>query len=180
MADEDLKNPSVRALRDRALSYPETHEAFPWGHRVVKVREKVFVFFGGDAGEIGISVKLPLSGEAALSLPFTEPTGYGMGKSGWVTARFPAGEGLPVPILGAWIDESFRAIAPKRLVASLDGVAPGKTKARAAAPAKKTVAGKKAPSAAAPKKTAASANKKARATKAPATKRPARATRSAR
>lgn len=178
MADEDLKNPDVRALRDRALSYPETHEAFPWGHRVVKVREKVFVFFGGDAGEIGISVKLPQSCEAALSLPFTEPTGYGMGKSGWVTARFPAGEGLPVPILGAWIDESFRAVAPKRLVASLDGVAPGKTKARTAAPRKKTVAGK-APSASAPKKSASSTRKGAPATKAPAAKRATRTTRKA-
>lgn len=120
MADEDLKrNPHLRILRDFALAYPETHEAFPWGHRVIKVREKGFVFIGGEEGSIGISVKLPQSGEAALSLPFTEPTGYGLGKSGWVSARFGADDELPVPILRAWIDESYRAVAPKTLVKSL-------------------------------------------------------------
>ncbi len=134
MADEDLKNPHVRALRDLALSYPETHEAFPWGHRVIKVKAKAFVFVGGEPGTFSLSVKLPHSNEAALSLPFTEPTGYGLGKSGWVSARFGAREELPVPILRAWIDESFRAVAPKTLVARLDG-APARATGKASAPA---------------------------------------------
>jgi hypothetical protein len=56
----------------------------------------------------------------ALSLPFAEPTGYGLGKSGWVTARFAAGDDVPVPMLIGWVDESFRAVAPKRLLAKLE------------------------------------------------------------
>ena len=52
-------------------------------------------------------------------LPFTEPTGYGLGKSGWVSAKFPPAEKLPLDLLKAWIDESYRAQAPKKLVASL-------------------------------------------------------------
>jgi len=146
MADDDLKNPHVRALRDLALSYPESTESFPWGHRVIKVREKSFVFFGGEEGSIGISVKLPQSAEAALSLPFTEPTGYGLGKSGWVSARFPAGEALPVPILAAWIDESYRAIAPKTLVARIGGgpaVKAAPATARRASPKKAAVSAAK-------------------------------------
>jgi hypothetical protein len=52
-------------------------------------------------------------------LPFTEPTAYGLGKSGWVSAKFEKGETLPVELFKAWIDESYRAQAPKKLVASL-------------------------------------------------------------
>jgi hypothetical protein len=70
-------------------------------------------------------VKLPQSRAVALMLPFTEPTGYGLGKSGWVSARFPDGKPLPVPMLKAWIDESYRAQAPKKLVATLSGADAG-------------------------------------------------------
>jgi len=53
-------------------------------------------------------------------LDFTEPTGYGLGRSGWVTARFGARAKVPLDVLRPWIDESFRAVAPRRLVRSLD------------------------------------------------------------
>jgi hypothetical protein len=52
-------------------------------------------------------------------LPFTEPTAYGLGKSGWVSARIPEPQAIPVGVFKAWIDESYRAQAPKKLVASL-------------------------------------------------------------
>ena len=110
-------------LRDYAMTYPETREDHPWGHSVIKVREKSFVFLGGDksAGELSVSLKLPNSRDIALDLPFTEPTGYGMGKSGWVTARFTKVGDVPMDLLKTWIDESFRAIAPKKLVKTLAG-----------------------------------------------------------
>jgi hypothetical protein len=54
-------------------------------------------------------------------LPFTQPTAYGLGKSGWVTAQFPKGAPLPTDLLKAWIEESYRAQAPKKLVAQLPG-----------------------------------------------------------
>lgn len=115
------KSPTEAALRDCALAYPETSEHFPWGERVVKVRGKVFVFMGMPEGAaIGVSVKLPVTGSHALELPFVKPTGYGLGKSGWVSASFPAGEDVPVPLLLQWIDESYRAVAPKTLVKAMD------------------------------------------------------------
>jgi predicted DNA-binding protein (MmcQ/YjbR family) len=76
------------ALRKAALGYPETREDFPWGECVIKVRNKVFVFLGKEGSELGLSVKPPHSGLMALSLPFASPTGYGLAKGGWVTARF--------------------------------------------------------------------------------------------
>ena len=103
-------------LRLFALGLPETHEDNPWGHAAIKVRGKVIVFLSSDDGGLSLSAKLPESGGAALHLPFASPTGYGLGKSGWVSARFAAGESVPIALLEEWIEESFRAVAPKKLV----------------------------------------------------------------
>lgn len=120
------------AIADRAASYPEVTEDNPWGHRAFKVRGKTFLFLGADRETLSLSVKLPASGGAALELPFTEPTHYGLGKSGWVTARFSVGADIPLSLIEKWLDESFRAIAPKRLVASLhEAEAPSASKAPA-------------------------------------------------
>jgi predicted DNA-binding protein (MmcQ/YjbR family) len=106
-------------LRDLALAYPEAHEDFPWGHRAIKVRGKAFVFMSNDEPELSLSVKLPASAEGALQFPFCEPTHYGLGRSGWVTATFAPRDAVPLDVLRSWIDESYRAVAPKRLVAQL-------------------------------------------------------------
>jgi len=116
-------SPAQRAeqrLRAFALSLPETHEDFPWGERVVKVARKVFVFMSAVEGGLGVTVKLPASSSLALGLPFVSPTGYGLGRSGWVTARFSRREPVPVDLLERWIDESYRAIAPKRCLRALE------------------------------------------------------------
>jgi predicted DNA-binding protein (MmcQ/YjbR family) len=118
------KNRDARALLSYALTFPEAREDFPWGERVVKVRDKVFVFLGRGDEEVGLTVKLPSSGLVALSLPFASPTGYGLGKSGWVTARFSARAKPPLEMLRKWIEESYRAVAPKELVRKLDAPDP--------------------------------------------------------
>jgi predicted DNA-binding protein (MmcQ/YjbR family) len=116
MAKKTLKSIEV-ALRDYAMTFPEATEDFPWGHTAIKVRKKAFVFLGGEANtdELSLSLKLPSSRDMAVDLPFAEPTGYGLGKSGWVTARFTKVAGVPVDLLKEWIGESYRAIAPKKL-----------------------------------------------------------------
>ena len=108
------------------MRFPGATEDFPWGERVAKVNGKVFVFLGADpvAGSgIGLSVKLPISNEEALELPFTKPTAYGLGKAGWVTASFGPNDSPPLAILKGWIEESYRSIAPKKLLADLDAQA---------------------------------------------------------
>jgi predicted DNA-binding protein (MmcQ/YjbR family) len=112
---------AVDALREHALSYPEAWEDFPWEDRVIKVRKKIFVFLGAaDGPELSLSVKLPDSAPVALGIDGVTPTAYGLGKSGWVTGRFSGSRVIPVEILEEWIDESYRAVAPKGLVAQLD------------------------------------------------------------
>lgn len=153
---------AAEAMRAHGLSYPGAHEDFPWdAHRALKVKGKTFVFMGMEPDELNFSVKLPQSRDIALMLPFATPTGYGLGKSGWVSASFDADSSPPVDMLLDWVDESYRAIAPKRLIAQIGAPgapgAPGASHepAKAAAPAKK----KKATRAAAP--AAAPARKKA-------------------
>jgi predicted DNA-binding protein (MmcQ/YjbR family) len=112
------------ALLAHALSLPEAWEDHPWGENVAKVGKKVFVFFGvPDPREeqLIVCVKLPKSGVAALDLGFTEPAGYGLGKSGWIMARIGKGERVDQALLEGWIEESYRAVAPKKLAARLDG-----------------------------------------------------------
>ena len=105
---------AIGALAAAAAAKPGAWVDHPWGHDVYKVGKKMFVILGDEDGLISMTVKLPDSGEAALTMfSFTEPTGYGLGKSGWVSASFAAGEAVPVPLLVEWIDESYAAVAPK-------------------------------------------------------------------
>lgn len=118
---EVVGNPHAARLRAFALGFPQVHEDLPWGHPAIKVRGKTFLFLAGETPETGFtfSVKLPVSGEMALTLPFTAPTGYGLGKSGWVTATFGPDDAPPMDMLEEWVDQSYRAVAPKRLAASV-------------------------------------------------------------
>ena len=112
---------ALAALRKHALSYPQAVEDFPWGDQVIKVKGKIFVFLGaGKDGGFGISAKLPATHELALTLKHVTPTGYGLGKAGWVTAQLPRGARIDVELYKDWIDESYRAVAPRTLVRGLD------------------------------------------------------------
>ena len=94
-------------------------EEHPWGHSALKVRRKTFVFLNLDPERLSLSAKLPVSRDFALMLEFTEPTGYGLGRSGWVTSAFAPGDAIDLELLQRWIMESYRSIAPKKLAALL-------------------------------------------------------------
>jgi predicted DNA-binding protein (MmcQ/YjbR family) len=106
-----------------ALTLPGAYAEHPWGQTVIKVKRKVFLFVNGAIAPedgVSLSVKLPQSGADVLELPLAEPMGYGMGKHMWVTLLIMREDQLPLQLLEAWIDESYRAVAPKRLLAQLD------------------------------------------------------------
>ena len=111
---------ALRELRAFGLAYPGAHIKSPWpGHLDLAVKDKTFAYLSLEGEPLSISCKLPFRSEEALTLPFTKPTAYGLGKSGWVTATFDPGEAPPIDLLKDWIDESYRAQAPKTLVKQL-------------------------------------------------------------
>lgn len=106
-----------------AATMPGAWEDHPWDHTVMKVGPKIFVFFGGAASEpdvLSVTVKLPVSSEMALTLDYTTPAGYGMGKHGWVHAVQSSGETFDLETLRGWIVQSYKAVAPKKLARELD------------------------------------------------------------
>jgi predicted DNA-binding protein (MmcQ/YjbR family) len=106
-------------VREFALSLPGASVDVPWeDDEVVKARGKIFVFLG-PPGSSRITVKLDESHAHALSIEAAQPAGYGLGKSGWVTVPVRA-DGLGVALLREWVEESYRIVAPKKLVAELD------------------------------------------------------------
>jgi predicted DNA-binding protein (MmcQ/YjbR family) len=114
-----------RRLLEFALRFPGAWLDHPWDEDVVKVGKKVFVFFGmEDMDEKLLTVKLDDSHDQALAVDGAEPAGYGLGRSGWVT--IPLRDTTPpAAVLEDWIDESYRRVAPRRLVAELDALRTG-------------------------------------------------------
>jgi predicted DNA-binding protein (MmcQ/YjbR family) len=106
------------AVLEFALSLPGAWEDHPWGEVVVKVGKKIFVFLGMPETSTGCGVKLRESHEAALAVAGAEPSGYGLGKAGWVNVPF--GRSPSVGVLCDWVEESYRTVAPKKLVKELD------------------------------------------------------------
>ncbi|NUK00418.1 MmcQ/YjbR family DNA-binding protein [Streptomyces lunaelactis] len=111
-------------VRSFALGLPGAGEEFPWGETVVKVNKKIFVFLGVDDGSYPLGVGVKLKGEEmhahALSCPGAEPSGYGLGKAGWVQIPL-AQKGAPsAEVLCDWVEESYRTIATKKLIAELE------------------------------------------------------------
>lgn len=115
----DPRHPARATLLEFALAYPEAYLDHPWGEDVAKVKGKVFLFCGVPSDELYVGVKLPISGYLAVSQPFAKPMAYGLGKSGWVSCHFGPEDEPPIDVLMDWIDESYRAVAPKRLVAQI-------------------------------------------------------------
>ena len=121
---KSLTQEAVDTIREFALRLPGAVEDFPWGESVAKVNKKIFISLGRDTGDgsFAFSMKLPNSHAEALALPNAAPTGYGLGKSGWVTLTLSSNDRPDVNQLLAWVEESYRAIAPKKLIAQLDAL----------------------------------------------------------
>ena len=111
----------VAELRAWGLTLPAAHSKAPWPeHDDLAVKDKTFAYLPARGRAFSLSCKLPYTGYAALQLPFAEPTGYGLGKSGWVSFD-PGEDQIPdIKQLKAWVEESYRAQAPRKLVKELD------------------------------------------------------------
>jgi hypothetical protein len=120
------------AARAFALRRPAAAEDRPWGDTVIKVRTKpgvprwrtqgegvhgpMFVWLGRrDADAPAMAVKLTASSDTAVALAGAAPTTMsGLGQWGWLTVRLEAADD---DLVEDWIEESYRNVAPKRIVA---------------------------------------------------------------
>ena len=113
-------------LREIALSLPGTIEGNSCNKAAFKAGSKNFFFLGEGAGPGAGSFTIMLKLTETASLAEVEElrassTGeFSVGKNGWLSGEFARGEGPPAKTFQAWIEESFRALAPKKLVAELD------------------------------------------------------------
>ena len=112
---------TVEELRTWGLTLPGAHRKAPWPeHDDLAVKDKTFAYLPAKGRPFSLSCKLPYTGYEALQLPSAQPTGYGLGKSGWVSFA-PDEDQLPdLATLKEWVEESYRAQAPRRLVKELD------------------------------------------------------------
>ncbi len=110
----------AQALRKIALQYPETEEGIACKGTALecsafKARNKTFLFMSTAE----VRVKLGDSLTEAAKLASKEPGRYEVGSLGWVKVSFSPHESPPLDLLQRWIDESYRLLVPKQLVALL-------------------------------------------------------------
>ena len=86
------------------------------GEPTFRVRGKTFIFSSPDAS--GISVKLTKEEAAAVVAtdPQAEPTGYGLGRHGWVSVSIPnRASAKRWREIEEWIRTSYTLVAPRKL-----------------------------------------------------------------
>jgi predicted DNA-binding protein (MmcQ/YjbR family) len=125
---------------------PRAWEDFPFGHPVIKIGKKPFVYLGVNReGAATIALKLPHSKKQALRLKSGTPTAYGLARGGWVTIAMRQADTPREDVLRAWVQESYREMlkpnfAIERRAVTASAVAAASVKA----PATKRRAPKKA------------------------------------
>src|SRR3954454_8866123 len=106
-------------VQQLALALPEAErvDVEQWGdHPTFRVRGKTFIF--ADGAGSSISVKLPPEEAAALvaTRADAQPSGYGLGRHGWVVVQLPADDSDSAwAEVAEWVQTSYRLVAPKRL-----------------------------------------------------------------
>lgn len=113
------EDPRAR-LRGICLGLPETEEVEAWGDPTWRVRNRIFAMEKRGDGRVSVWLKAPAGAQdvlvAANPARFFVPP-Y-VGPRGWIGIRLDRRPDWRE--VEALVAQSFRLIAPKRLVASLD------------------------------------------------------------
>ena len=110
---------TLETVRRICLSLPETEETPTWGKPHFRVKRKIFAGYGEEKGRETIGFKLEMEHAELLvqnDKRFTRAP-Y-VGHKGWVS--MDAAGAKDEKELRSLILESYRLIAPKKLVAQLD------------------------------------------------------------
>lgn len=119
-AAETFEYPPSQTIRLIALGFPETVEGSSCVNRAFAARGKNFVFLGEKENECSLRIKVESSRSEFEKHAANDPDRWQVGKAGWAMLRF-APDAPPSDLdLRRWITESFRLLAPKRLVNEFD------------------------------------------------------------
>jgi predicted DNA-binding protein (MmcQ/YjbR family) len=127
--DDGVVNPSsldpqhLHQLRTVCLAFPEATEKPAWGDPSWRIRDRIFAMQKGnyDGGRPSLWLKAPAGAAEVLVSSdqdrfFVPPY---VGQKGWIGVYLDSPD-LDWEELGDLITDSYRLIAPKRLVAGLD------------------------------------------------------------
>ena len=112
---------TLQRVRKICLAFPETSEKLAWGHPTFRVRDKIFATIGVNADDKVVTMTTkPPPGEQEVLLaegaPFFFPKYVGV--RGWI--GFVVNSQSDWKLVAEMVEDSYREIAPKRLVAQLD------------------------------------------------------------
>ena len=114
-----ISNP-VKWIQKTALSLPEVEEGSVCDKVAFKAGKKNFLFMGSDGDGYNVKLKLKDSLGEAQEQSSGQAGSIHVGSNGWVELEFPHGQSLPQSVLVRCIEESYRLLVPKKLVAKLD------------------------------------------------------------
>jgi len=102
---------AAHAIRELALSFPQTYEDAPWGFPVFKVgANKLFAMLIEDGDRLELTVKLTQEERQIVELlPWVRSASH-IGRYGWVTAKVTDVETLAAAL--EWLRESYWLKAP--------------------------------------------------------------------
>ena len=128
-----MTNPStiaperLRQLRQLCLALPEATEKEAWGDPTWRVRDRIFAMQKGNFEGGRPSLWLKAAEGAQEALVAADPDRFFVppyvGHKGWVGVHLD-GRRVPWDEVGELVEDSYRLIAPKRLVLTLDAGTP--------------------------------------------------------
>ena len=101
------KKDPTDAIRSKASRFPGVEQGAACTQSSFKVGKKSFLFVGMQGGRYKLMFKLEDSLAEATALADRHPDNYGVGNTGWVSARFTAEDPMPRKLWEKWLDESY-------------------------------------------------------------------------
>ena len=96
------------------------------GEPTFRVRGKNFIFSAHDASSISVKLSKEEAAAVVATDPAAEPTGYGLGRHGWISLKIGNPDKERWRQIEEWVRISYTNVAPKTLakqVLAEDGLA---------------------------------------------------------